>query len=71
MPSTITIDILNDKALKLLLDLEWMQLIKLHPQPVNTDKTVSTFAKKFKGAMSKQSTIEIEQQFKALRQSWE
>jgi hypothetical protein len=67
---TITIDILNEKALKLLYDLELLQLIRLrrktHHAPVN-----KKWAEKYKGTMQKQSIEEIENQLNCLRNSWE
>ena len=67
---TITIDILNDKAIKLLYDLELLQLIRLrrkkHKDPVHDD-----WAAKYKGAMQKQSISEIENQLNDLRNAWE
>lgn len=67
---TITIDIINDKALNLLRELELLKLIRLrrdNPQqnPATTDWT------KYKGAMSKQPLNQIDQQLNELRSEWE
>jgi hypothetical protein len=67
---TITIDIINDKALKLLRDLEQLKLIRLRrDKPV--EKPASKDWTKYKGAMSKQPLNEIDQQLNELRSEWE
>lgn len=67
---TITIDIINNKALKLLKDLEQLQLIRLHKEPQKS-KLESNFVTKYKGALSKQSVNEIDKQLKELREGWD
>ncbi|MBS1751891.1 MAG: hypothetical protein JST63_18475 [Bacteroidetes bacterium] len=67
---TITIDILNSKAVKLLQDLEYLQLIRMHrenKQPV----TAINWADKYKGAMTKESLTDIDNQLNELRNGWE
>lgn len=66
---TLTIDIINDKAIKLLQDLESQHLIKLHKKSSVIEK--ENPIAKLKGAMDKQPTEEIEAQLKELRDSWE
>lgn len=65
---TLTIDILNDKALRLLHDLELQNLIK-----VRSDKMKSeiNWLKKYKGGMTRQPITEIDAQLKTLRSEWE
>lgn len=67
---TITIDIINNKAIRLLKDLELLQLIRLRK-----NKTQSTgltnWAAKYKGTMSKQPLIDINNQLKEIRNEWE
>jgi len=67
---TVTIDIINDKAIKLLQDLELLQLIRVRreKQQPGSDTNWKT---KYKGAMQKQSLIEIDNQLKDLRNAWE
>lgn len=67
---TITVDIINEKALNLLRDMESLELIRLrnskpeeHGEPVNWTK--------YKGAMSKQLLSEIDQQLDELRGEWD
>lgn len=64
---SITIDILNEKALQLLRDLEKLELIKLHKEPVQS--TVDWL--KYKGAMSKESKEDVDRQLDMLRGDWE
>lgn len=65
---TVTIDILNDKALKLLQDLESLQLIRVRPEKKITS---INWVKQYKGAMSKQPLSDIDQQLDELRNEWE
>jgi hypothetical protein len=64
---SITIDILNEKALQLLRDLEKLNLIKLRTEPVAS--TVDWL--KYKGAMSKESIEVVDRQLDSLRGDWE
>jgi len=67
---TITIDIINDMAIKILQDLELRQLILMRrekPQP----GTLTNWAAKYKGAMQKQPLNEIDNQLNDLRNAWE
>lgn len=64
---TITIDILNDKALDLLRNLELLKVIRLRKEknePIN-------LVTKYKGSMSKQPLIEVDKQLNDLRNEWE
>ncbi|HMQ48683.1 MAG TPA: hypothetical protein PKA00_14080 [Saprospiraceae bacterium] len=67
---TITIDIINEKALKLLRVLELLKLIRLRKdKPI--EKSVTMDWLKYKGAMSKQPLNDIDQQLNELRSEWE
>jgi hypothetical protein len=67
---TITIDIINEKALNLLRDLEQLKLIRLRKEgSVEIPSTMDW--SKYKGAMSKQPLNEISQQLNELRDEWE
>jgi hypothetical protein len=69
--TTITVDILNDKALNLLKGLEALNVIKLHDNPIeNIDLSSINSIKKLKGMMTKQSIEEIEQQYNDMRNEW-
>lgn len=68
---TITIDIINEKALKLLRDLEQLKLIRLRKENPQEGSGSTNWAKKYKGAMSKQPLKEIDQQLNQLRSEWE
>lgn len=63
---TITVDILNEKALSLLRNLEKLNLIKLQVGPSNDVKEEQDWSK-FKGAMSKQSLDKIDSQLNEIR----
>lgn len=69
MIQTVTIDIINAKALKPLQDLELMQLIRLHKTVKNESN--ADMAGRYKGAMSKQPTADIDRQLNNLRSGWE
>lgn len=69
MIKTVTIEIINDKALKLLQDLELLQLIRVRKE--NPPLTEISWAERYKGAMSKQPLADIENQLNALRNGWE
>jgi len=68
---TLTIDVLNSKAIKLLYDLESLQLIYVHKKDANTDIMTPDWIVKYKGAMQKQSLDEINNQLDNLRSAWE
>lgn len=67
---TITIDIINDKVLNLLRDLELLKLIRLRRDEPG-EKPAAMDWTKYKGAMSKQPLKEIDQQLNELRSEWE
>ena len=70
MIHTLTIDIINDKAVKLLHDLELQKLIRVHKEITGTAPAIS-WAAKYKGAMQKQPLNEIDHQLNDLRNAWE
>lgn len=67
---TVTVDIINNKAIKLLQDLELLQLIRVRREKQAPASTVNWTAK-YKGAMTKQSLNNIDKQLKDLRSEWE
>jgi hypothetical protein len=71
MLRTVTVDIINDKAINLLMDLERLKLIRLRREVSEPAAKFENVKNKYKGAMSKQSIIEIEEQLKHLRNEWE
>lgn len=67
---SVTIDIINGKALQLLKELEALQLIRLRkPSTDPSDKNIDWSA--YKGALRKESIDKTEAQLKALREGWE
>lgn len=67
---TVTIDILNNKVVKLLQDLELLQLIRVRREKQQT-ATSTNWAVKYKGAMTKQTITDIDNQLNELRNGWE
>lgn len=67
---TVTIDIINDKVLHLLKDLEMLKLIRVRRDRKMQNQEHTDWSK-YKGAMSKQSLDEIDQQLDELRNEWE
>ena len=65
---TITTDIINNKALKLIKDLALLQLIRVRRQ--KSPQGAEKFAAKYKDSMSKQPVSDIETQLKTLRSEW-
>lgn len=63
---TVTIEIINNKALALLKTLELMNLIRLRTSPSKKETHTKKWAK-YKGAMSKQSIEDIDNQIQELR----
>ena len=68
MIQSITIDIINDKAIKLLQDLELLQLIRMRKE--KTPSSIN-WAERYNGAMSRQSLNNIDIQLNELRIEWE
>lgn len=68
MIQTITVDVINEKAMKLLEDLELLQLIRVRKEKT---QSATEWSSRYKGAMSKQSLTGIEQQLTELRSGWQ
>jgi hypothetical protein len=68
--TTVTVDIINDKAMKLLEDMELLQLIRVHTDTKSSSSNKNWIAK-YKGAMTKQPLPEVDAQLKELRDGWE
>lgn len=66
---TVTVDIINNKAVRLLQDLELLQLIRVHKE--KQQPNVTNWAAKYKGAMNKQPLSDIDNQLSELRNEWE
>lgn len=70
MLKTVTIDIINEKVMNLLRDLESLKLIRLRKdkiqEPLNAGNST-----KYKGAMSKQPLADVDKQLNDLRNEWE
>ena len=66
---TITIDIINEKAINLLRDLELLKLIRLRKDKTQHKSAINWL--NYKGAMDKQPLQRIDQQLNELRDEWE
>lgn len=66
---TITIDIINDKVMKILKELELLKLIRMRKE--KTQPATFNWVHRYKGSMSKQSITEIDNQLKELRKGWD
>jgi len=67
---TVTIDIINNKAARLLKDLELLQLIYVRKEEKRTPVKPLDWAAKYKGAMTKQSLTDIDNQLNELRNEY-
>lgn len=68
---TVTLDILNDKAMNLLKDLESLKLVRVRRQSSTDKELKKDLIAKYKGAMTPQSKEEIDRQLQDLRNEWE
>lgn len=68
---TLTIDIINNKALKLLQDLELLQLIRVRRENQPPKSTTVNWVIKYKGAMTKKPLADTDNQLNELRNEWE
>lgn len=66
---SVTIDILNSKALVLLKDLEDLHLIRMHNEARDVSRV--DWVTKYKGAMSQQSISSVDEQLDKLRAEWD
>ena len=69
--TTLTIDVLNDKALNLLKDLEMLKIIRVRNNKQVADTNPDDLASKYKGAMSTQALNDVDKQLSDLRNEWE
>lgn len=67
---TLTIDIINEKAVKLIQDMELLKLIRVRKEKPQQNEPLK-WAAKYKGAMQKQPLKEVDSQLNDLRSSWE
>ncbi len=70
MIKTITIDVMNDKVIKLLQDLEMLKLIRMRKENVLPTAPTHSILQ-YKGAMAKQPLSDIDNQLNQLRNEWE
>jgi len=68
---TVTIDIINEKALNLLKDLELLKLIRLRKDNPEPKPKAETDWLNYKGTMTRQPLDNVDQQLNKLRDEWE
>jgi hypothetical protein len=68
---TVTLDILDDKAVNLLKDLEALNVIRIQNDKKEAELTNTDLAKKYSGSMTKQSIEEVDKQLRDLRNEWD
>jgi 5'-3' exonuclease len=69
--TTITIDILDDKALNLIKDLELLKIIRVRKDKKVVKSTSENLIAKYKGAMVTQPVADVDKQLNDLRNEWE
>lgn len=67
---TITIDIINHKAVRLLHDMELLELIHVRREKQQSEVSIN-WTSKYKGAMTKQSLAVVDKQLNEFRNEWE
>ena len=68
---TVTIDILNDKAVNLLKQLELLKLVRVRRQTTVGQELNTDLVAKYKGAMTPQNKQVIDRQLQELRNEWD
>lgn len=68
--STITVDIYNQNALNLLLDLERMNFIKLRTEGQDKMSFANAGIMKLQGRMSQHAIEDVDLQIKKMREEW-
>ncbi|MGB7396135.1 MAG: hypothetical protein WA913_17265 [Pricia sp.] len=66
---TVTVDILNEKAMNFLKELEMLQLLRLRRGDSGENKNIDWA--RYKGAMTKQPLGDVNDQLESLRGEWE
>lgn len=64
-------DILDDKVINLLRDLETLKVIRLHPTEIDSKRESINSIKKLQGQMAKRPLEEIDEQIKTLLSEWD
>ena len=69
---TVTVDILNEKAYRLLEDLEDLEVIRLHDKPKPAPQRPKMDLTQLRGSIQTGLSVdEIDAQFKSIRDEWE
>jgi hypothetical protein len=67
---TLTLEILDDRAINILKDLELRKLIRIQGNDGQTNTKPADLAAKYSGAMTQQSLADIDKQLSDLRNEW-
>ena len=67
---TVTLDILNDKALNLLKDLELLNLIKFREEKKEVAPAKIKLSDKYRGIISKEQGQDLKLHIKQMRSEW-
>lgn len=67
---TVTLDILNDKALNLLKDLEVLNLIKFREEKKEVAPAKIKLSDKYRGIISKEQGQDLKLHIKQMRSEW-
>ena len=68
---TVTLDVLNDKALNLLKDLEMLNWIKVRKEEKEVAPAKAKLSDKYKGIISKEKGRDLDLHIKQMRSEWE
>jgi len=67
--NTISVELINDRALQLLRDLEAMHIIRLHETPA--EKIPKTkLSDKYRGILSKEDGLSLQEHVNQMRSEW-
>jgi hypothetical protein len=69
--TTVTLDILDDKAWDLLKDMEVQKIIRIHFAKNDYDAAKIARIKSYQGLMTKQPIEEIDKQIENMRNEWD
>lgn len=68
---TVTLDVLNDKALNLLKDLEMLNWIKVRKEEKAVSSTKVKLSDKYRGIINKEQGQDLDLHIKQMRSEWE
>lgn len=69
--TTVTLDILNDKALNILKDLEMLNLVRFRNKKKEDASAKTKLSDKYRGVLSKEQGERLNLHVKQMRSEWE